>query len=353
MKNTLFLKFTITFLIYQNSFAQPCLIDGYIQGLGSKKVIVRYQKSGNEKVDTLLAVNNHFSYKAKPSDDGQFRLYMDSNNPGHYTLLWYEPGIIKVNGTIEKHNRLTVSGTRENNLLNSYKRNIEWIFEDKRKNQPDSVRTILIEEKSNATLHYISKHPSARTSAYLLYWQTFYQEDFLSTYEKLYKSFTPSVRTSFYGKQLANRLQLLESQPRTGKIAPVFTLADTAGKLISLKDYKGSYVLLNFWGHWCPPCIQAIPKLKNINMRYANKLIIIGLAAEDENDKLKWIRTVQNNNLNWVQLSELKGDGGEVNKLYNITSFPTYLIIDKNGIVLRRLYEIKNVIKLLEDLNDI
>jgi len=64
--------------------------------------------------------------------------------------------------------------------------------------------------------------------------------------------------------------------------APDFSLYDLSGNKVSLKDYRGDVVLLDFWATWCPPCRRSIPELVDINNRYRDRgLVILGISVDD------------------------------------------------------------------------
>ena len=65
-----------------------------------------------------------------------------------------------------------------------------------------------------------------------------------------------------------------------GKVAPAFTLVDLDGKKVSLADYKGKPVLVNFWATWCAPCKLEMPWFEEFHQKYAD-LVILGVAADD------------------------------------------------------------------------
>ena len=68
----------------------------------------------------------------------------------------------------------------------------------------------------------------------------------------------------------------------SGYTAPDFTLADLSDKRVSLKDYKGKIVLLDFWATWCPPCRQSIPELVDLQKRYRDQgVVILGISMDD------------------------------------------------------------------------
>lgn len=74
----------------------------------------------------------------------------------------------------------------------------------------------------------------------------------------------------------------IEENPLQGKMAPNFTLTDTSGKKISLADYKGKAVVVDFWATWCAPCKIEIPWLEQFNQQYAGQgLQILGISEDD------------------------------------------------------------------------
>jgi thiol-disulfide isomerase/thioredoxin len=126
-----------------------------------------------------------------------------------------------------------------------------------------------------------------------------------------------------------------------------FSIADTAGVQHSLATYRGKYVLLDFWGHWCGPCISSIPKVKQLHTQYADRLTIIGIAAESKNDLAVWKQVIRQRGVPGLQLSELKSEGGPVVMGYNVTAFPTYLLLDPQGKLVARTNDVEDIAKKL------
>lgn len=112
-----------------------------------------------------------------------------------------------------------------------------------------------------------------------------------------------------------------------GAFAPDFTLNDVNGKSLSLSSFKGKIVLLDFWGTWCGPCIQSIPKLKGLYSKYGGAGFEIFSVANDAN-ATKWKNTVLNKDMKW---SNAIDQDEKVCKLYQIKAYPTFFLIDKSG----------------------
>lgn len=107
-----------------------------------------------------------------------------------------------------------------------------------------------------------------------------------------------------YVKDLDGIIKQLENV-QIGKVAPEFSLPDTAGVSVSLSDFRGKYVLLDFWASWCPPCRRENPNVVKAFNEYKDKnFTIVGISLDK--DKSKWMKAIADDNLAWTHLSDLK-----------------------------------------------
>lgn len=114
--------------------------------------------------------------------------------------------------------------------------------------------------------------------------------------------------------------------------APAFTLKDLNGKSVSLADYQGKVVLLDFWATFCSPCIQAMPKLQKLNDRYAAKgFAVIGIATDEEGAK-KVAPTVAKTKVTYPIL--LSNEAAW--KQYDVKTLPTLFLIDRKGQIVKQ-----------------
>ncbi len=125
-------------------------------------------------------------------------------------------------------------------------------------------------------------------------------------------------------------LQRREAQRRMNKEsvdAANFTLSDLYGSPVSLSNFKGKWVIVDFWGSWCAPCLKGMPELKEMYEAYSGRLEIIGVDCNDTEEA--WKNAVARLQLPWVQLYQPKG--GTVTATYGVTAYPTKVVIDPNG----------------------
>jgi peroxiredoxin len=120
-----------------------------------------------------------------------------------------------------------------------------------------------------------------------------------------------------------------------GHTAPDFTIGGIDGKPIKLADYKGKYIMLDFWASWCVPCRHENP---NVVKQYAmyNPLGLNILGISLDTDKAAWAQAVSNDKLSWAHASDLKTFEGPVEKLYHIEQIPSNFIINPQGIIIAK-----------------
>ncbi|MBV7533985.1 TlpA family protein disulfide reductase [Chitinophaga sp. sic0106] len=122
----------------------------------------------------------------------------------------------------------------------------------------------------------------------------------------------------------------IERKTGVGATAMNFTQADTKGNPVQLSDYKGKYVLVDFWASWCGPCRAENPNvLENFEKYHPKGLEILGVSLDNSKDA--WIKAIKDDGLTWAHVSDLKGWKNEVAKAYNIRAVPSNFLIDKEG----------------------
>lgn len=122
---------------------------------------------------------------------------------------------------------------------------------------------------------------------------------------------------------------------KTGTAIPDFKLPDLKGKKQTLsKLVKGKYAVIDFWASWCPDCRKDIPNVKRMYQKFAPLGVqFIGVSFDD--DANKWREAVAQNELNYIQVSELKRmRDSDVAKAFGVKWIPSMMLVDKEGKVL-------------------
>ena len=140
-------------------------------------------------------------------------------------------------------------------------------------------------------------------------------------------------------KKLANDFnsasQSASEEGLVGKQAPDFTLPDVNGNMVSLNSFRGKYVLVDFWASWCRPCRMENPNVVAAFKKFSQKnFTILGVSLDKE--KESWVQAIQEDQLQWQHVSDLKFWDSMVVPLYGIEGIPFNVLIDPQGIVIAK-----------------
>ena len=122
----------------------------------------------------------------------------------------------------------------------------------------------------------------------------------------------------------------LKLQP--GQPAPEFTLDDLDGQPVSLSQFEGQVVVLDFWASWCGPCISDLPELRRIKRETAT-LPVVFLNVSIDTDEAAWREAIDKHEIKGVHV-RADGFGSDVAKSYQLTGIPSYYLVDSQGLIL-------------------
>lgn len=149
-----------------------------------------------------------------------------------------------------------------------------------------------------------------------------------------------SLKTTPSALKIEEVYNKLMSKPRVGALAPNFTQNDVNDKPVKLSDEynKGKYLLIDFWASWCGPCREENPNVVEAFEKFNKKgFNILGVSLDTKSKS--WKKAIENDNLNWTQVSDLNGYDNVVAELYAVTSIPSNYLLDNDGkIIAKDLY---------------
>ena len=166
----------------------------------------------------------------------------------------------------------------------------------------------------------------------------------------LYQSLSPETQASFYGQKLKQTLDRLAGL-EVGKTAPLFELPNTKGQPVKLSDFRGKYVLVDFWASWCIPCRKENPTLVEAYKKYNSEgFEIIGVSLDFEKDKDKWLSAIEEDGLLWTQVSDLQGFESPVAKDYVVRSIPRNVLLNPEGEIIAKDLRGEKVLEKLDQI---
>ncbi|MDE3741297.1 TlpA disulfide reductase family protein [Maribacter polysaccharolyticus] len=187
-------------------------------------------------------------------------------------------------------------------------------------------------EQLEMEMKFVENNPNSVVSASILsvYSTTWGKEKTM----ELFNHFPEKIKESNYGQNIAKYIEL-NKDPKIGERYADFEMTDQNGKSQKLSNFKGKTVLLEFWSSWCGPCRKENPNLVKTYEKFKPKGFEI-LAVSLDEDRYSWIEAIRKDSLNWVHVSDLKGQGNEASLIYGINGIPDNFLISENGEIIGR-----------------
>ncbi len=229
----------------------------------------------------------------------------------------------------------------------------EVVREKEELDQQDSLQLEkYIKEIKVAKIAFYTKNPSSYFTGYRMMYESLHGttrfNEKLSKRElgEIYPQLSEGVKNSFYGKAI-NRYISMPDMPEVGERYKDFALSSVNGEIVNLSDFEGKYVLVDFWAAWCSPCRRQNPHLSRLYEKYqSNGFEILGVSIDE--DRNKWLNAVEEDNIVWTNVWGEGGRFSEVSQLYRINAIPDNLLINPNGIIIKRNIKVNKIAELLK-----
>ncbi|MBA4851465.1 TlpA disulfide reductase family protein [Emticicia sp. BO119] len=225
--------------------------------------------------------------------------------------------------TVEAEKFTAYVSVEQKDLDDFYEENFKKIADN------DSLRYLYsqkIDQLQQKQLAFVKANNKDYYSLWL-YRDLIYTDNSLDSLNAIYRAFPDSLKNTYEGKTIER--VLYSRTIKSGVKAPDFITRDIKGRALSLADFKGKYLLLNFWASWCEPCIAELPAIKLIHDTYASNQLEILAVTQDT--KYKAFETaVKKYNMNWLHVFR----DMELFKSYGDMSLPKVFLIDPTGTII-------------------
>lgn len=360
MKKVLFFLFTI--LCLYSCAPKDYSIEGSVadKALNGKKIFIK-ERINREwtVVDSASIADRKFSFKGVI--DSVRIVYLAYEYPVGNKVrqaFVFENG--KLTASIDTTGFMIIKGTPQNDLLQSYQdeKNIFYQKADKfLATTQDGVKTKeqalalskdqekLNKEEVSIDKKFATEHVNTLVGTHVFvnsfYGMTIAEKE---TIINLMNTETKDIKRM---QEIMEDLEI-EKKVAVGSQFTDFGLPSIKGDTINLSDLVGKtdYVLVDFWASWCGTCMHLLPELKTLYKNYKGPgFEILGVSLDDSREA--WTGTVSAKQMDWQQVSDLKGWKCAGSRIYAVNSIPTTVLIDKTGKVVGRNLSIPEIENLL------
>jgi peroxiredoxin len=311
-------KFLLSLIVIATAMTTACsekhnlIVTGTAKGVPSGKIYL--QKFVNKMffvIDSTDIEDGKFTFSENVELPEIYGLTLDTAKSSFFVFFDASPVSIKLD-TARYYRNTEVTGSASQDLYLEYQKN---------------AREVKIGE-------FIRQHPASLVSAYVFYRFFSYRltpEEIRANIALLDSSLltTPYVKTL---QEVAETIELVD----IGKPAPDFTLNTPAGNAVRFSDKLGKgYVLLDFWAAWCGPCRRENPNVVKVFNKYRDRgFDVVGVSLDKSREK--WEEAIEKDGLAWTHVSDLLYWDSKPARLYGIRAIPSNVLIDKNGIIIKK-----------------
>ena len=339
------------FIVAGAQTKQSYTINGKLDSVTSPMIYLSVIDDNKFVADSSAISNGSFSIKGTVDGFTSGYLYFDKNSE-NVLRLYVEPGVMDLTANAHHLPDATIKGSQLNDDNRALKKALEpYNVKEEAFNKTyekasaakdkalldslDKLETEMLKEKRRYITDFVSKHPNSMLSAITLQENYAYYAE-ASDLEPFYAMLSPAVKSSKAGKEVEKMINAYK-KTAIGEIMPDISQPDTSGKVHSLKELRGKYVLVDFWASWCGPCRRENPKVVAAYNAYHPKgFEVFGVSYDGEKGKGKWIKAIQDDKLFWMQVSDLKGWQNATSDAFYIKAIPTNILIDPNGKILAK-----------------
>lgn len=351
------------------------------ENLRTTNIYLLYQQEGEKYIDSARIYDNQIEFKGKVSGVLPATIIIDHQHLGIDQILTKKSndfiffqiklhaGQIKIQLDEELKNLTALNSPLNKDFLIFQKQlqplreermNLENILMD---NSEDSIRAnaqlqimALKDMETKMMFDFIENNSVSEFSLDLLKSLHIQEENATRMNQKwnfpssitLFETLDDQIRKSKDGLNLF-AIMNLNNRLKIGHTAPDFTLKDGFGNKHRLSDYKGKYILIDFWASWCGPCKEEFPALRKLHNHFKDKnFMMIGVSLDDKSLEKNWKQTIKTEKLDWLQLSDLKHWDSDIVKLYSVYSIPANILIDSEGKIIAKNKTILEIEKILE-----
>lgn len=324
------------------------------------KVFLTCVKDRLTKLDSLQVDGTSFSFQGNISHSDQYRLmarpygfdaYVCVEPGGHYQVDINDKRNYVVKTSDGKEQLLMNELLAETNPIEKLTEEIAQKYsklkEEKKDDEAEQLQKQMSEnwgKTQEAKLSFIRKYP--RSFAAMLAASELLTNEYTTLREVYELVDTVGYSYSYPWRSFKKKYQEAADKWIQNKQAPDFVTKDMAGNTVKLSDFKGKYLLLDFWASWCRPCRTKMKELKEIYPKLQKKgIIVCSISLDEKRDQ--WEKATREDGIVWANTCDLKPfRDNEIAKAYKVTSVPTLFVIDPEGVIISQNPSMEEILQL-------
>ena len=344
MKNILYLVFAV---MMSCSTDNAFNINGEISNLNSDLLYAKIENERPVTLDTIKVVDGKFDFSTAKLVEDNFRFLIPISNQQTFIKIFIDNSDIHLKGSSDSLSFVSITGSVNHTLYENLMKEYEAIdTETQRINfeiqmarmDEDGVSLTNLEEKLYANedkkpklfIDFAKSNPNSNVSSWALLQIVSFAE--YNQIAPVYDLFSEKVKTSTYSNILKTILDEL-GKTAIGVEAPEFSLPNAKGENISLADFKGKIVLIDFWSPTCVYCRLENPHVVSLYNTYKSKgFEVIGVNVDGNKDLDIWELVIEEDKLDWTQLLDNIG----VADVYKVNNTPYNILIDADGVIIAK-----------------
>lgn len=333
------------------------------------KAYIMFDNLDKGGVDSTEIVDGKFQFRGSVIDGASAKLlvlHRDAKPSDSDVLEFYiENAVIKITGK-ERIESASVRGSKLNEEGKKYKQllapaekelnDLEIAYKNATDDQRHDKKFIQgLQDRQNKAwddirrvqTDYIKQHHDQFLSIIILRETT--PVPFDDNVEPMFKGLSDEIRSSERGQYFAKLIEATRPYA-IGATAPDFTRNDVNDKPVSLKDFRGKYVLLDFWASWCGPCRAENPAVVEAYKKFKDKnFTILGFSLNRESERKLWLSAIKDDELEWPQVVDYDSWDSKVVKMYGVMGIPQNYLLDPEGKIIARNLRGAELAKKLEE----
>ena len=344
MRNILYLVFAV---MMSCSTDTTFNINGDISNLNDDLLYAKIENQRPITLDTITVVDGKFDFSTNKLIEDDFRFLIPISNQQTFIKIFIDNSDIQIKGRSDSLSFVSITGSVNHTLYENLMKKYEAIDAETQlinfeiqmaRMDEDGVSLTNLEEKLYTNedmkpklfIDFAKSNPDSNVSAWALLQIVSFAE--YNQLAPVYDALSDKVKKSTYSITLKTILDDL-GNTAIGAKAPEFSLPNAKGKNISLADFKGKIVLIDFWSPTCVYCRLENPHVVSLYKTYKSKgFEVIGVNVEGNKDLDIWKLVIEEDKLDWTQLLDNIG----VADVYKVNNTPYNILIDANGVIIAK-----------------